>query len=160
MNRELQDVADITTAINRYSLAIDMRRWPLMDEVFHPDGEIVMGDMRFTARDGVAYIRACIEYCSITHHANSNVMVDLDGDSAQAITAVRAWHRGGRDDAVTLECVGHYLDDFVRTRAGWRIVRRDERVTVTQGDFAIFAGTDEVRDQLLATSTAAFSGRG
>jgi hypothetical protein len=159
INTKIEDIAAITRIINQYALAIDLREWTMMDEVFHPEGEIVMGEWRFTAARGVAHIRECIERCSLTHHANSNIMVDVNGDRARATTYVRAWHRGGPGDGQSFECVGQYLDELVRTPVGWRISRRDERVELIQGDFALFAGLEESRDRLLAESAADFAAR-
>ena len=116
-------------------------------------------DPGVTAALGVAYIRECIELCSFTHHANTNITVELDDDRAHAVTYVRAWHRGGPEDDVTLECIGQYVDEFVRSPSGWRISWRDEQVTVIQGDFSIFAGVEQQRDRLLAASEAQFAAR-
>jgi hypothetical protein len=130
-----------------------------MDEVFDRDGEITMADWRFTAALGVAHIRECIDRCSFTHHANTNVTIELDGDRAHAVTYVRAWHCGGPGESQTLECIGQYVDEFVRTPSGWRILQRDEQVRVIHGDFSIFAGLEQKRDRLLAESAAHFAAR-
>ena len=34
------DVIAITGVLSRYSMAMDLRQWELMDQVFTPDGEI------------------------------------------------------------------------------------------------------------------------
>jgi hypothetical protein len=35
-----EDVVAITAVLSRYSMAMDLRQWELMDQVFTPDGEI------------------------------------------------------------------------------------------------------------------------
>ena len=102
MSSELKDLSDIPAVVNRYATAIDTKNWSLMDEVFDQDGEITMEDWRFTAALGVAHIRECIDRCSFTHHANTNITVELDGDRAHGVTYVRAWHCGGPQDNLTL----------------------------------------------------------
>jgi SnoaL-like domain len=140
MSGAVDDVVAITGVLSRYSMAMDLRRWELMDDVFTPDGEIFFNDLRLqpSAR-GVALIRASIECCSYTHHANTTVMVELDGDRAAVVTNVRAWHRGGPNDDKEMEAIGRYLDDFVRTPSGWRISCRHEEIPVMKGDLDIFA---------------------
>jgi SnoaL-like domain len=139
------DVVAITAVLSRYSMAMDLRRWELMDEVFTPDGEIFFnGRALHPSARGVALIRACVECCSYTHHDNTTVMVDLDGDRADVVTNVRAWHRGGPNDDKVMEAIGRYIDEFVRTPSGWRISSRHEEIEVMLGDLDIFDGAAEM----------------
>jgi hypothetical protein len=134
------DVVAITAVLSRYSMAMDLRRWELMEDVFTPDGEIFFNDLRLqpSAR-GIALIRASIECCSYTHHSNTTMMVDVDGDRAAVVTNVRAWHQGGPNNENVMEAIGRYTDDFVRTPSGWRIACRHEDIPVVTGDLDIFA---------------------
>ena len=147
------DVIAITGVLSRYSMAMDLRQWELMDQVFTPDGEVFFNDLRLqpSAR-GVALIRASIECCSYTHHANTTVMVDVDGDRAKAVTNVRAWHRGGPNDDKEMEAIGRYFDDFVRTPSGWRISCRHEVIPVMTGDLDIFAAAEAEVDAIVKGS--------
>jgi hypothetical protein len=149
------DVIAITGVLSRYSMAMDLRRWELMDQVFTTDGEIFFNDLRVqpSAR-GVALIRASIECCSYTHHANTTVMVDVDGDRAKVVTNVRAWHRGGPSDDKKMEAIGRYFDDFVRTPSGWRISCRHEVIPVMTGDLDIFAEAAPRADSIVNEPTA------
>jgi hypothetical protein len=144
------DVVAINAVLSRYSMAMDLRRWELMDDVFTPDGELFFNDVRLqpSAR-GVALIRASIECCSYTHHSNTTVMVEVDGDRASVVTNVRAWHRGGPNDDKVMEAIGRYYDDFVRTPAGWRIARRHEEIPVMTGDLDIFAEAAVTMDAIV-----------
>ena len=151
MARSADDVVAITAVLSRYSMAMDLRRWELMDEVFTADGELFFNELRLqpSAR-GVALIRASIECCSYTHHSNTTVMVDVDGDRASVVTNVRAWHRGGPNDDKVMEAIGRYYDDFVRTPSGWRIARRHEEIPVMTGDLDIFAQAAITVDSIVA----------
>lgn len=155
MSSVADDVVAITAVLNRYSMAIDLRRWELMDDVFTPDGEIFFNGRRLhpSAR-GVALIRACVECCSYTHHDNTSVMVDLDGDRADVVTNVRAWHRGGPNDDKVMEAIGRYIDVFVLTPSGWRISRRHEDIEVMLGDLDIFDEAAEMMASVFGDAAA------
>ena len=60
----------------------------------------------------------------LTQHVVSNVSIDLDGDSARAmsyLTVVQGTPEGGRLDVITAVC---YEDTFVRTDQGWAFRER------------------------------------
>jgi hypothetical protein len=134
------DVVAITAVLSRYSMAIDLRRWELMEDVFTPDGELFFNDLRLQPSSrGIAKIRTAIECCSYTQHSNTTVMIDVDGDRAAVVTNVRAWHRGGPNDDKVVEAIGRYIDDFVRTPSGWRIACRHLDIPISIGDLDLFA---------------------
>jgi hypothetical protein len=151
------DHVQITQVLNRYSMAMDLRRWELMDEVFLPEGEVVMnGTVLKPSRRGVAVIREFIERCSYTHHINSTTLVEVIGGEVVVTTNVRAWHRGGATDETVLEAIGRYVDRFVRTPQGWRIARREENVPIFLGDNSLFAGAAPMMERMIAESRAEF----
>ena len=150
------DLADIHQLINRYSVAMDMRRWELFDDVFLPDAEIIINGSRFwPAWRGVALIREAIELCDYTQHINASTLVEFESeDRATGTTSVHAWHRSA-SDGKTLENLGRYHDLYVRTPAGWRIARRDERVPITSsGEDTFFAPIGASFARLVAESAA------
>jgi uncharacterized protein (TIGR02246 family) len=59
-----------------------------------------------------------------TYHLVMNPVIDVDGDTA---TALSNWGYVTRDDhdAPVFEMLGHYVDDLVRTAEGWRFQRRE-----------------------------------
>jgi hypothetical protein len=139
-SRFADDLAAISQVLYRYSHAMDTGNWALMDDVFLPEALIVLGDMQFRDRSsGVAAIRAFIECCSQTHHMNSNIVAEINGDHGQVRNYFRAWHRG-RDAraAEILEAMGTYDDDFRRTADGWRILKRVEASPIMLGDMSFF----------------------
>jgi hypothetical protein len=130
-----RDLAEIMQVLSRYSMAMDLRRWELMDEVFLPDAEIVMnGAVLKPSYRGIAVIRNAIEFCSYTQHLNGTTLVEKAGDRVIVTTNVRAWHRGGENDGKSYEAIGRYVDLFVLTPKGWRIARRDEQIPIFIGD--------------------------
>jgi uncharacterized protein (TIGR02246 family) len=59
-----------------------------------------------------------------THHLVMNPVVDVDGDTA---TALSNWGYVTRSDtdAPVFEMLGHYVDELVRTPGGWKFHRRE-----------------------------------
>lgn len=59
-----------------------------------------------------------------TYHLVMNPVVDVDGDTA---TALSNWGyvTRGEQDAPVLEMLGHYVDVIVRTPDGWKFQRRE-----------------------------------
>jgi ketosteroid isomerase-like protein len=59
-----------------------------------------------------------------THHLVMNPVIEVSGDTA---TALSNWGYVTRSetDAPVFEMLGHYVDELVRTPAGWRFQRRE-----------------------------------
>ena len=135
------DFRQIEAVLYRYSRAMDMRQWHLMDDVFIEDATVDMGGAMFarSREQAVLLIRTAIECCSVTHHMNSNIEIDIDGDTARVTNNFRAWHRGkGQREHLVYEAMGYYADDFIHTRDGWRIRHRTERSTIELGNLEEF----------------------
>jgi hypothetical protein len=153
------DQAEILQVLSRYCMAIDLRRWELMDKVFLPDAEIYMnGALLRPAARGVAVIRDSIECCSFTQHLIGSTLVETDGEHVTVTTQVRAWHRGGEGDRLVIEAMGRYVDRFVCTLEGWRIARREEIVPAFMGDEALFAAAAPTLERMFAETAAEFPG--
>lgn len=158
MTSYAEDLAALSIPIYRYSLAMDQKRWEVMDEVFTEDVTAAMGDHiemvgRTTLVDSIA---AAIDCCSATHHMNSNILAEVDGDMAEVTWRVRAWHQSKDAADCILEVVGYYDASFIRTPDGWRACRWAEQ-TVPVGpeppDF--FAGAAEAWAAIDARMTGA-----
>lgn len=59
-----------------------------------------------------------------TYHLVMNPVVDVDGDTATALSNWGFVTRGDKD-APVFEMLGHYVDELVRTPEGWRFQRRE-----------------------------------
>jgi hypothetical protein len=125
-------VNEIAAVIYRYSTAMDTLQWHLMDDVFTVDAVGDLGGLGCNGRnDTVKFIRAAIECCERTHHMNSNIEAVVAGSTARVSSRFSAWHTGKdktKDDVFL--ALGTYIDEFVRTDAGWRIARREERTQI------------------------------
>ena len=57
-------------------------------------------------------------------HVSANIIVDVDGDTARAVSDFLFMRREGGPDPI-VKFIGRYLDWFVRTRDGWKFRRRE-----------------------------------
>lgn len=122
----LHDRDGIARTLAMFCLCVDEYDIEGLDDVFTEDCEVDYGPGRGGPKSGRAAVTARIAEGQAqflrTHHQLGQSLVDLDGDTAHAITYVTAWHRE-RDESVS-EVRLRYLDDLRRTPAGWRIARR------------------------------------
>jgi len=57
-------------------------------------------------------------------HVIANVIIDVEGDTARAVSDFLFMRREGGPDPI-VKFIGRYLDRFVRTPDGWRFRRRE-----------------------------------
>jgi hypothetical protein len=141
MTLSLQQVSDrieINDLLIRYTRAIDQKDWALLDTVFTPDAEIdyvASGGIRGAYAEVRAWLAKVLALFPVTVHYVTNSEVVLQGDRAAARTAVYnpmflGNAEGGRDHFT----VGaYYVDELVRTAAGWRIAKRREELAFLEG---------------------------
>lgn len=121
------DRMGIVDVLDRYATACDSRDWGLFDQIFTPNVETDYGGPNmFNNRKAVVdMIRSMLGGCGPTQHMLSNYRITIDGDTANSICSVRAFHVGiGEAKDKTFEVWGEYRDRLVRTGEGWRIARR------------------------------------
>lgn len=151
------DLDDIAAVIYRYSTAMDTNNWSLMDAVFTADATVDMGGYLFPKgrKQIVDTIKAAIDCCSQTHHMNTNIEVQLEGDRARVTNRFLAWHRGrAPNEHLTYLAMGTYTDDFIRTADGWRIHHRMERNPIEAWDDSRVQGSQQT---FFANAMAAFA---
>lgn len=123
--------ADIQDLLWRYCRGIDRCDVELVRSVYHPgatdDHGIFVGDAGEFA-DMVVPLLAQTYRC--TQHQLSNMLIDIDGDRANAETYFTAYHREhDTPDSATTEprmvvFGGRYLDELERRDGRWGIVTR------------------------------------
>lgn len=134
------DRMEVTDVLNGYAAACDSRDWDLFNQIFTPDVEANYGGPNvFNSRGAVVdMIRGMLGGCGPTQHMLSNYRITIDGDVADTICSVRAFHAGiGEAKGKTFEVWGEYRDRLVRTGEGWRIARRTMVATWVQGSFDV-----------------------
>ena len=137
--QQVSDRIEINDLLIRYTTAIDQKDYALLDRCFTPDAHL-----DYTSAGGVAgdypKVRAWLEKAlapfPMTVHYVTNSVVDLDGDTARARTAVlNPMGFQDADGAMHTFTVGAYYNDvLVRTTEGWRIRERIEESKFMDGD--------------------------
>ncbi len=128
MNDKLQQLMDkqaIMELSYRYSRACDRMDREMLTTVYWPDGT---DDHGIFKGDAPAYVDWVMEFLSgwiSTHHDNSNILIDLDGDTASGEVHWVGYYRyevdGVQQDHVA---VGRYIDRYERRDGEWRIKHR------------------------------------
>ncbi len=135
LERELHRVAC------RYARVCDERDWAGLDDVFSEHASADYGGMHLRDRAAIAaMLRQHLGGCGPTQHLLGNLVVEVAGDLVASRVSVRAAHRGAGDMREhTYDCMGEYLDRWVRTAEGWRIAHRRMRVGLEFGSRAVLA---------------------
>jgi len=118
------DRIDLRARVDLYGFAIDTLRFDLLDLVFvDQDLDLVIGGQTWTDREKlkVDYLAYHRDFFA-TQHVMTNMVCDIDGDTAQAVTYAN-WLLQGRDGP-PWRGQGWYEDTFRREADGWRIQRR------------------------------------
>ena len=121
-----------------YAWMVDRRKWELMDSVFAPGATIdytSTGGHKGEYRPTLEWLDRALAPWPINLHFISNVSIDLDGDRASSRCLFQAPMGRARADGTqeVITNAGYYLDQWVRTRAGWRIRERICNQTVMIG---------------------------
>ena len=135
MSENLDERLAVAAVPIRCAAAFDSRDWKDLDEVFTED---VVGYGVEGREAVVAFVRSFLGGCGPSQHLLGNHQVTIVGDTAKSVCKARVMHIGaGARSHLTYECFGNYLDDLVRTDAGWRISKRIFDVTITLGDTSV-----------------------
>jgi 3-phenylpropionate/cinnamic acid dioxygenase small subunit len=128
--QEISDRVEIEQLLIRYCHAIDQRDWDAYRSVYAADA--VIDDI--TAGPGnsvdqmVEFLSRALERVVLIQHAISTSLVEIDGDRASARTVCHCpvvLDRNGRTEMFFQGL--WYVDELVRTPAGWKISKRAER---------------------------------
>lgn len=140
LERDYQDKLDITELLYRYALVVDTNNFAQMTDIFTPDATFILVGMeaaewRWSVLEYCAFVSAIVQQCDwVVHHTN-NVIVDVSGDTASAISnlstayGVKAGEHVAQfgihaDRPIDVSIGARYRDRLVRTEAGWRIAER------------------------------------
>lgn len=126
---DLSALVAIQEVQNRYAVAIDDRRWKLLESCFTADADIDYGRVgRFhTAADFVRWADRFHTPLGYTLHQMSSHVAEVDGDTATASCyghAVLTRFPDGSPDSPSYHTYSRYLDTLARADAGWKIVQR------------------------------------
>jgi hypothetical protein len=134
-NDDRQAIIDLTIA---YCWAIDSKEWELLRSIFLPEATALLGDERDGIESIMTRISSALGHLDASQHIISNHQIAIDGDSATSRCYLHAQHvRRGAEGSPNYIVAGRYLDRFVRTPEGWRILRRDLLVDWTEGNVRV-----------------------
>ena len=91
--RALIDKAKISDLVFRYSRAVDRLDAKLLRSVYWPDATDDHGIFCGNAMEYVHWVMTYVGGWISTHHDNSNLMIDLDGDVAYGESHWTGWYR-------------------------------------------------------------------
>ncbi len=128
---EISDRFEINDLLVRYCTALDSRNFDEFEEIFTRDAIIdytAMGGVRGSVAEIVEWLKKTMVRFPAYQHLIANSAVAIDGDRARARTMCHnpmvIDRGGGRSDVFV--CGLWYVDELVRTSAGWRILKRTE----------------------------------
>lgn len=134
----LLDRQAITDLLYRYCRAVDRLDVPLGRSIWHEDAIADYGDS-FYQGDGRGVIDLiCAQHHGLLHHSHqlSNILIEVDGDSAGSESSVTATLRLQRGDTLVQMMVwSRYVDQWSRRDGCWGLEKR-----IAIRDF------DEIRD--------------
>jgi ketosteroid isomerase-like protein len=119
------DRLEIQDLIARYAHAVDRHDWDALDHLFTPDCRIdytAMGGIAGDLASVKAYLAETMPMFVSTQHMMGLPVIDLDGDTATAVTICHnPLVLSGGDDPQVLICALWYHHQLIRTPEGWRI---------------------------------------
>lgn len=128
--QEMSDRIEIQDLIARYAHAIDDRDYAALDRVFTPDATIDytdLGGAKGTLQETKAYLADAMPRFPAFQHLSATTRLDLDGDAAKARTILFNPMVVEHEGEQRVFFIGlWYVDNLVRTEAGWRIAHRRE----------------------------------
>ena len=126
------DILSIQEVLTNYCHAIDFREFDKLDDVFTPDAHIdytQVGGAKGDRETIKAWLAEALAKFGAFSHIASNPQISFDGDTASSRTILFNPMPVPQDGAAphVFFCGGWYVDDWVRTDAGWRIRKRVEQ---------------------------------
>ncbi len=131
----LTDRTEILAGLAAYCRLADLNRPEEQTAVFVEDCHASYGAGRWI--EGREALTAALRRSLTAYTASSHLLgcteIDFDADDHAGVqTVVHAWHRRA-DGAPDVVLYGRYVDEWVRTPAGWRIAVREFRVAGATG---------------------------
>jgi len=128
---ELSDRFEIVQLLIDYATAIDQRDFDALDQVFTPDAYIdyrAMGGVDGRFGEVKVWLAEALMAFPHYQHMIGNPAIKIDGDKATGRTlCFNPMEVALPDGSTQMMFLGlWYLDQFVRTPAGWRIRERVE----------------------------------
>ncbi|MBM4384187.1 MAG: nuclear transport factor 2 family protein [Deltaproteobacteria bacterium] len=137
--RELADRRAIEDGIICYGHALDTKSYARLAECMKRDVRVKYGDAEWITGvvEAGRYCANALDPLDLSQHRLGTADVKLAGNRATSKTYLCAEHvKNGERYTVG----GHYLDEWERTPAGWRIAVRQLVTTWTEGNAEVLSG--------------------
>ncbi len=153
--QHVKDRAEISDVLHRYAQGIDQRAWDLYLSAFAEDVVIdVVGYLAapMTPVQFKDFLITTFDRVRLSgQHLLANTLFLVSGDRAQTVTEFLAVNLERTEEAGRIRrqiAGGLYVDDLLRTAAGWKIVRRTLLRKSDDEEFSIYAETivDAIED--------------
>jgi 3-phenylpropionate/cinnamic acid dioxygenase small subunit len=125
--QELLDKQEIQEVVYRFARGVDRHDWDLVRSCYHDGALDNHGPFKGPVEEYVPWVADALpQLAEMTMHFIGNVLVEVDGDSAQSEAYVIGYHRYRRDDGSRWDWLGggRYVDHFERRDGAWRIAER------------------------------------
>jgi SnoaL-like domain len=123
---QISDRLEIGDVLTRYCYAVDDREWEVYRKLFTADAVIddrVTGGLQSGVEEHIDYLKRALSKVLLSQHAISTVLVDLNGNSANArahCSCPMVVDLGEAKRQVFFQGLW-YRDSLVRTHEGWKI---------------------------------------
>ncbi|MFB2970471.1 nuclear transport factor 2 family protein [Aerosakkonema sp. BLCC-F183] len=141
---KLTDRAKIIEVVNQYGLAIDLRNWELLHNVFANPVEVDYSSIgipvaSFQPEEMVNAARQDLSGLKATQHQITNHSVEISDDTATCVAHVSAMHFLPNDQGDnTFEMGGYYIAGLIRIGSDWKIKQWKFAVLWNRGNNDIF----------------------
>lgn len=123
----LADKQAITENIYRYCRSVDRLDVPLGHSIWHEDGHADYGKEFYQGPGKGVIDLICKGHLNMLHHSHqvSNILIDLNGDSAGSEAYVTATLRAEKDgQLIQMAIWGRYCDQWSRRNGRWGLDKR------------------------------------
>lgn len=137
--QQIVDRQEITDILFQYCRGMDLLDMDLIAGTFTEDGLLDIGPEPRLQTRGASAIREAMtrmkRFARSSHHL-SNVQISFhDADTASSVSYILAWHELPDGHSGTM--MGQFHDEFLRTSRGWRIAKRQLRMSGNDAGFQL-----------------------
>lgn len=165
MDPQLQYLLDrtaISETIVRYFNALDARDWSGVRATLAATLDLDFSQLFGTPRavldsdDFITYGIKVLSGFRATQHISANHVITIDGDRAQALAYMNAWHRVDMDpgEVDTFMLRGRYDIGMVRAGGSWRMDKLHMTVWDEEGNKAVFEAAERAWDAKVAAGVS------
>jgi 3-phenylpropionate/cinnamic acid dioxygenase small subunit len=144
MTSMLEDRQEIEDVLIAYTHSLDRRDWAALEKCFTPEATTYYGELGGSNDNRDEIVDTCkqaLEPIEASQHLVSNLIIEVDGDSATAVCYLNGLHATkGTPGGDVCTVFGTYSDRLTRTDEGWRISHRELEIGWVEGNLAVMSG--------------------